>query len=64
MDDRLSDPADYTISETLQDAIGLLGHLGTLLALTQSAINTHRSFPFMQLPSHSAPSLCQCMGLF
>ena len=35
MDKYLPAPAGYTISGTSQDAIGLLGHLGTLLAHVQ-----------------------------
>ncbi|KAK4811089.1 hypothetical protein QYF61_016375 [Mycteria americana] len=34
-------PAGHTISDTSQDAIGLLGHLGTLLAHIQPAVNQH-----------------------
>ncbi|KAK4816046.1 hypothetical protein QYF61_011054 [Mycteria americana] len=34
-------PAGHTISDTSQDNIGLLGHLGTLLAHIQAAVNQH-----------------------
>ncbi|KAK4827071.1 hypothetical protein QYF61_014145 [Mycteria americana] len=34
-------PAGHTIPDTSQDAIGLLGHLGTLLAHIQVAVNQH-----------------------
>ncbi|KAK4825244.1 hypothetical protein QYF61_025643 [Mycteria americana] len=34
-------PAGHTIFDTSQDAIGLLGHLGTLLAHVQLAVNQH-----------------------
>ncbi|KAK4810166.1 hypothetical protein QYF61_010478 [Mycteria americana] len=34
-------PAGHTISDTSQDAIGFLGHLGTLLAHIQAAVNQH-----------------------
>ncbi|KAK4806753.1 hypothetical protein QYF61_005549 [Mycteria americana] len=34
-------PAGHTISDTSQDAIGFLGHLGTLLAHIQAAVNKH-----------------------
>ncbi|KAK4830689.1 hypothetical protein QYF61_012858 [Mycteria americana] len=34
-------PAGHTISDTSQDAIGLVGHLGTLLAHIQAAVNQH-----------------------
>ncbi|KAK4829622.1 hypothetical protein QYF61_005749 [Mycteria americana] len=34
-------PAGHTIPDTSQDAIGLLGHLGTLLAHIQAAVNQH-----------------------
>ncbi|KAK4830369.1 hypothetical protein QYF61_010464 [Mycteria americana] len=39
--DHFSSPAGHTISDTSQDAIGLLGHLGTLLAHIQAAVNQH-----------------------
>lgn len=44
--------ADYTISDTSQGAIDLLGHLGMLLARVQSNINQHPQFFF---PLHSFP---------
>ena len=31
-------PAGHTIPDTSQDAVGLLGHLGTMLALVQLAV--------------------------
>ncbi|KAK4822061.1 hypothetical protein QYF61_008870 [Mycteria americana] len=34
-------PAGHAISDTSQDAIGLLGHLGTLLAHIQLAVDQH-----------------------
>ncbi|KAK4826325.1 hypothetical protein QYF61_007410 [Mycteria americana] len=34
-------PAGHAIFDTSQDAIGLLGHLGTLLAHIQAAVNKH-----------------------
>ncbi|KAK4811271.1 hypothetical protein QYF61_023323 [Mycteria americana] len=34
-------PAGHAIFDTSQDAIGLLGHLGTLLAHIQAAVNQH-----------------------
>ncbi|KAK4807183.1 hypothetical protein QYF61_024303 [Mycteria americana] len=40
-DDHFPSPAGHTISDTSQDAIGLLGHLGTLLAHMQPAVNQH-----------------------
>ncbi|KAK4814505.1 hypothetical protein QYF61_021568 [Mycteria americana] len=57
--DHCPSPAGHTIPDTSQDAIGLLGHLGTLLAHIQPAVNQHspRSFSARQLSSHSAPSL-------
>ncbi|KAK4830127.1 LOW QUALITY PROTEIN: hypothetical protein QYF61_008554 [Mycteria americana] len=41
-------PAGHTISDTSQDAIGLLGHLGTLLAHIQPAVNQHPQVLFLQ----------------
>ncbi|KAK4814185.1 hypothetical protein QYF61_011908 [Mycteria americana] len=38
-DDHYPSPAGHTIFDTSQDAIGLLGHLGTLLAHTQLAVD-------------------------
>ncbi|KAK4825891.1 hypothetical protein QYF61_003247 [Mycteria americana] len=39
-------PAGHTISDTSQDAIGLLGHRGTLLAHIQPAIDQHSQVLF------------------
>ncbi|KAK4818842.1 LOW QUALITY PROTEIN: hypothetical protein QYF61_020061 [Mycteria americana] len=39
--DHFPSPAGHTISDTSQDAIGLLGHLGTLPGHIQPAINQH-----------------------
>ncbi|KAK4827493.1 hypothetical protein QYF61_018793 [Mycteria americana] len=39
--DHFPSPAGHTISDTSQDAIGFLGHLGTLLARIQAAVNQH-----------------------
>ncbi|KAK4809988.1 hypothetical protein QYF61_004440 [Mycteria americana] len=39
--DRFPSPAGHTVSDTSQDAIGFLGHLGTLLAHVQPAVNQH-----------------------
>ncbi|KAK4816656.1 hypothetical protein QYF61_019892 [Mycteria americana] len=39
--DHFPTPAGHTISDTSQDAIGLRGHLGTLLAHLQLAVNQH-----------------------
>jgi len=39
--DHLPTPAGHTIPDTSQDAVGLLGHLGTLLAHVQLAVNQH-----------------------
>ncbi|KAK4821035.1 hypothetical protein QYF61_012215 [Mycteria americana] len=39
--DHCPSPAGHTIFDTSQDAIGLLGHLGTLLAHIQAAVNQH-----------------------
>ncbi|KAK4812304.1 LOW QUALITY PROTEIN: hypothetical protein QYF61_014090, partial [Mycteria americana] len=40
-DDHFPSPAGHTISDTSQNAIGFLGHLGTLLAHIQPAVNQH-----------------------
>ncbi|KAK4826284.1 LOW QUALITY PROTEIN: hypothetical protein QYF61_007131 [Mycteria americana] len=39
--DHFPTPAGHTIFDTSQDAIGLLGHLGTLLPHIQPAVNQH-----------------------
>ncbi|KAK4830578.1 hypothetical protein QYF61_011756 [Mycteria americana] len=39
--DHFPSPAGHMISDTSQHAIGLLGHLGTLLAHIQAAVNQH-----------------------
>ncbi|KAK4825833.1 hypothetical protein QYF61_002956 [Mycteria americana] len=39
--DHFPSPAGHAIFDTSQDAIGLLGHLGTLLAHIQAAVNQH-----------------------
>ncbi|KAK4815348.1 hypothetical protein QYF61_000180 [Mycteria americana] len=39
--DHFPSPAGHTIFDTNQDAIGFLGHLGTLLAHIQAAVNQH-----------------------
>ncbi|KAK4810817.1 hypothetical protein QYF61_008789 [Mycteria americana] len=39
--DHFPSPAGHTIPDTSQDAIGFLGHLGTLLAHIQPAVNQH-----------------------
>jgi len=39
--DHLPTPAGHTIPGTSQDAVGLLGHLGTLLVPVQLAVNQH-----------------------
>ncbi|GAB0205786.1 hypothetical protein GRJ2_003044200 [Grus japonensis] len=41
-------PAGHTIPDTSQDAAGLLGHLGTLLAHVQPAVNQHPQVLFRQ----------------
>ncbi|KAK4822882.1 hypothetical protein QYF61_021101 [Mycteria americana] len=40
-DNHFPSPAGHTIFDTSQDAIGFLGHLGTLLAHIQAAVNQH-----------------------
>ncbi|KAK4821791.1 hypothetical protein QYF61_003166 [Mycteria americana] len=39
--DHCPSPVGHTIPDTSQDAIGFLGHLGTLLAHIQAAVNQH-----------------------
>ncbi|GAB0199151.1 hypothetical protein GRJ2_002380500 [Grus japonensis] len=47
-DDHCPGPAGHTIPDTSQDAVGCLGHLGTLLAHVQSAVNQHSQVLFLQ----------------
>jgi len=44
----LPTPAGHTIPDTSQDGIGLLGHLGTLLAHVQPAVDQHPKVLFHQ----------------
>ena len=44
-DNHLPGPAGHTTSDTTQDAIGLLGHVGTLLAHVQTRISRHPHSP-------------------
>ncbi|KAK4826180.1 hypothetical protein QYF61_006042 [Mycteria americana] len=44
--DHFPSPAGHTISDTSQDAIGFLGHLATLLAHTQPAVDQHSQVLF------------------
>ncbi|KAK4819271.1 hypothetical protein QYF61_000482 [Mycteria americana] len=44
--DHCPSPAGHAISDTSQDAIGLLGHLGTLLAHIQPAVDQHTQVLF------------------
>jgi len=46
--DHLPTPAGHTISDTSQDAVGLLGHLGTLLAHLQAAVDQNPQALFHQ----------------
>ncbi|KAK4810257.1 hypothetical protein QYF61_013072 [Mycteria americana] len=46
--DHFPSPAGHTIPDTSQDAIGLLGRLGTLLAHIQVAVNQHPQVLFCQ----------------
>ncbi|KAK4822886.1 hypothetical protein QYF61_021105 [Mycteria americana] len=47
-DNHFPSPAGHAVSDTSQDAIGLLGHLGTLLAHIQVAVNQHPQVLFCQ----------------
>jgi len=44
--DHLPTPIGHTILDMSQDAVGVLGHLGTLLAHVQPAVNQHPKFLF------------------
>ncbi|KAK4817921.1 hypothetical protein QYF61_002762 [Mycteria americana] len=46
--DHFPSPAGHTIPDTSQDAIGFLGHLGTLLAHIQAAVSQHPQVLFRQ----------------
>ncbi|RMC21926.1 hypothetical protein DUI87_02797 [Hirundo rustica rustica] len=55
-------PAGHTIPDTGQDAIGLLGHLGTLLAHVQPAADQYPQVPFLLgtvQPHHPQPITLQ-----
>ncbi|KAK4831480.1 hypothetical protein QYF61_017981 [Mycteria americana] len=46
--DHCPSPAGHTIPDTSQDAVGLLGHLSTLLAHIQAAVDQHPQVLFHQ----------------
>ncbi|KAK4821920.1 hypothetical protein QYF61_004923 [Mycteria americana] len=46
--DHCPTPAGHAISDTSQDAVGFLGHLGTLLAHIQLAVDQHPQVLFCQ----------------
>ncbi|KAK4826388.1 hypothetical protein QYF61_008059, partial [Mycteria americana] len=46
--DHFPTPAGHTISDTSQDAVGFLGHLGTLPAHVQVTVNQHSQVLFCQ----------------
>ncbi|KAK4810664.1 LOW QUALITY PROTEIN: hypothetical protein QYF61_007464 [Mycteria americana] len=46
--DHFPSPAGHTIPDTSQDAVGFLGHLGTLLAHIQAPVNQHPQVLFCQ----------------
>ncbi|GAB0208382.1 hypothetical protein GRJ2_003303900 [Grus japonensis] len=47
-DNHFPSPTGHTIPDTSQDAVGRLGHLGTLLAHIQPAVNQHSQVLFHQ----------------
>ncbi|KAK4827171.1 hypothetical protein QYF61_015133 [Mycteria americana] len=51
--DHFPSPAGHAISDTSQDAIGFLGHLGTLLAHIQAAVNqtSHHTIKITRIPT-------------
>ena len=53
--------AHHTIPDTSQDAIGLLGHLGTLLAHIQMTVHQYTEVPFHQ--GAFQPLLPKAVGL-
>ena len=48
-------PAGHTIPGTSQDAVGLLGHLGMLLAHVQLAVNQYPQVLFFQAALQPLP---------
>jgi len=48
VDDYFPSPAYHTIPDTSQDPIGLLGHLGTLLANIQLTVRQYTKIPLHQ----------------
>ena len=57
-DDNSPAPASSDISDTSQDAIGLLGHLGTLLALVQPNVNQYPQVHFLHSLPATLPEAC------
>ncbi|KAK4832380.1 LOW QUALITY PROTEIN: hypothetical protein QYF61_022235 [Mycteria americana] len=60
--DHFPSPAGHTIFDTSQDAIGFLGHLGTLLAHIQVAVNQHSQVLLCQAAFHPLFPKPRCMG--
>ncbi|KAK4815185.1 LOW QUALITY PROTEIN: hypothetical protein QYF61_021045 [Mycteria americana] len=56
-------PAGHAIFDTSQDAIGFLGHLGTLLAHIQAAVNQHPQVLLCQAAFQALFPKPRCMGL-
>ena len=59
--DDFPSPAYHTVPDTSQDAIGLLGHLGTLLAHIQPTVHQYTKVPFHQAAFQ--PHLPRSVGL-
>ena len=61
MQDFFPSPTHNTIPDTSQDVIGLLGHLGTLLARIQLTVHQYTNVPFHQAAFQ--PLLSKPVGL-
>lgn len=64
MADYLLAPAGCTIADTSQDAAGLLGHLGTLLAHGQLSIEQHPQILFSCQTERPNLAVDSALGLF
>ncbi|KAK4831485.1 hypothetical protein QYF61_017986 [Mycteria americana] len=62
--DHCPSPAGHAIFDTSQDAVGLLGHLGTLLAHTQPAVDQHPQVLFCWAAFQQAIHLPACNWWF
>ncbi|PKU39011.1 hypothetical protein llap_10688 [Limosa lapponica baueri] len=62
-DDHLLSPIHHTVLDTGQDAVGLLGQLGTLLAHVQQTVDQHPQVLLRQAAPATLPQACSAAGV-